>query len=103
MIWAAVIIASAIILKGTEYFSQMFVILAGGAAGSLIVLGESTTRKETWVSEKSSWTPIVRRVAWSLGPVPCWICMRKPEVLVCNRSVIHDHFKLAPDAVAAVW
>jgi hypothetical protein len=47
MIWAAVIIASAIILKGTEYLSQMFVILAGGAAGSLIVLGGSTTRKET--------------------------------------------------------
>jgi len=47
MIWAAVIIVSAIILKGTEYFSQMFVILAGGAAGSLIVLGGSTTRKET--------------------------------------------------------
>jgi len=46
MIWAAVIFASAIILKGTEYFSQMFVILAGGAAGSLIVLGRSATTKE---------------------------------------------------------
>lgn len=46
MIWAAVIFASAIILKGTEYFSQMLVILAGGAAGSLIVLG-SATRKES--------------------------------------------------------
>jgi hypothetical protein len=47
MIWAAVLIASAIILKGTEYFSQMLVILAGGAAGSLIVLGGSARRKET--------------------------------------------------------
>jgi len=47
MIWAAVIIASAIILRGTEYFSQMFVVLAGGAAGSLIVLRQSATGKET--------------------------------------------------------
>jgi len=46
VIWAAVIFTSAIVLKGTEYFSQMLVILAGGAAGSLIVLGRSATTKE---------------------------------------------------------
>ena len=47
IVWVAVIVASAIILEGTECFSQMFVILAGGAAGSLIVLGGSAARKET--------------------------------------------------------
>ena len=47
MIWAAVIFASAII-KGTEYFSYMFVILAGGAAGSLIVLKNHSDNVERW-------------------------------------------------------
>ncbi len=46
IIWAAVLAASAIVLKGTPYFSQMLPILGGGSAASIIVLGASRTQKD---------------------------------------------------------
>ncbi len=46
IIWAAVLIASAAVLKGTPYFSQMLPILGGGSASSIIVLGASRPRKD---------------------------------------------------------
>jgi len=39
IIWAAVILASAVVLKDTSYFGQMLPILSSGAAGSIILLG----------------------------------------------------------------
>jgi len=39
IIWAAVIFASAVILKDTEYLSQMLTILGGGASSSIVILG----------------------------------------------------------------
>ncbi len=47
IIWAGVILASTVILKGTEYFSQMLPILGGGAASSIIILGGSRPQKKT--------------------------------------------------------
>ena len=44
IIWASVIIASAIILKGSGFFSELVPILAGGAAVSLIVLGGARSK-----------------------------------------------------------
>jgi hypothetical protein len=38
-IWGAVIIASAVALKGTGAFDKIQLILGGGAAASLIVVG----------------------------------------------------------------
>ncbi|MBV7331580.1 hypothetical protein KFU94_25765 [Chloroflexi bacterium TSY] len=38
IIWAAVILASAVVLQDTEAFGQMLLILGGGAAGTLLVL-----------------------------------------------------------------
>ena len=46
IIWAAVIFASATILKGTPYFSQMLPILGGGAASSIIVLGGARPKEK---------------------------------------------------------
>ena len=46
IIWAAVIFTSAVILKDTQYSSQMTIILGGGAGSSLIVLGEAIPKKE---------------------------------------------------------
>jgi hypothetical protein len=45
IIWAAVIVASAILLEGTPYFSQMLTVLGGGAASSIIVLGGTRIKK----------------------------------------------------------
>ena len=44
IIWAAVIIASAFILKDTVYFAQILPILGGGAAGSIVVLAGGLRR-----------------------------------------------------------
>jgi hypothetical protein len=46
IIWVAVIIASAMILEGTGYFSQMLPILSGGAASSIIMLGGARSSKK---------------------------------------------------------
>jgi hypothetical protein len=46
IIWAAVIFASAMILEGTAYFSQMLPILGGGAASNIIILGGTRPRKK---------------------------------------------------------
>lgn len=43
-IWAAAIIASAIILRGAEY-SGMVVVILGGAAGASIILVGNALRK----------------------------------------------------------
>lgn len=45
IIWAAVIFGSAVVLKGTNYFSQLLPILAGGAAGSLIVTSNNSSEE----------------------------------------------------------
>lgn len=39
IIWAAVIIATSIVLAGTGLMGKMIPILGGGAAGSIIVVG----------------------------------------------------------------
>jgi len=46
IIWAAVIFASAVVLKDTENFSQMLPILLGGAGGSIIVLGGARSKEK---------------------------------------------------------
>jgi hypothetical protein len=46
IIWAAVILASAMILEGTAYFSQMLPVLGGGAASSIIILGGTRPQKK---------------------------------------------------------
>jgi hypothetical protein len=45
IIWAGVIIATALVLAGTGYFGQLIPILGGGAAGNLIVLAGATGRR----------------------------------------------------------
>jgi len=47
IIWAGVIIAAAIVLKGSGYFSDLIPILAAGAAGSLIVNGGVKSKLES--------------------------------------------------------
>ena len=42
--WAAVIIAVAMVLSETQYFGRLIPILGGGAAATLIVLGECRPR-----------------------------------------------------------
>ncbi|MFP4045708.1 MAG: hypothetical protein ACLFS3_01470 [Candidatus Aenigmatarchaeota archaeon] len=44
IIWAAVILGSALVLKGTSCSSDMMSILAGGAAGSIIVMATLFSR-----------------------------------------------------------
>ena len=39
IIWAGVIIASAMVLEGTPYWGRMISVLGGGAAATIIVLG----------------------------------------------------------------
>jgi hypothetical protein len=39
IIWAAVIIASAMVMEGTPGFSRLLSILGGGAAATIILLG----------------------------------------------------------------
>ncbi len=46
IIWAAVIFASSVILKGSSYWGQMIPILGGGAAGSIIILGGTQRKKK---------------------------------------------------------
>lgn len=44
LIWAAAILASAVILRGTPYAAPMVVIL-GGAAGASVIIVENALRK----------------------------------------------------------
>jgi len=44
IVWAAVIFASSVVLKGSPYWGKMLPILGGGAAASIIILG-GTQRK----------------------------------------------------------
>jgi hypothetical protein len=44
LIWAAAILASAVILRGTQYVTMMIVIL-GGAAGVSVIMVEGALRK----------------------------------------------------------
>lgn len=46
IIWATVILASAVILKDTQHSSKMLIILGGGAGSSLIVLSGARPKKE---------------------------------------------------------
>ena len=46
IIWAGVIIAVALLLAGTGYFSQLIPILGGGAAGNLIVVAGARNVRE---------------------------------------------------------
>lgn len=47
IIWAAVVIASALVLKDTECFGRMIPILGGGAAGSIVAVGGAARKKGT--------------------------------------------------------
>ena len=44
IIWAAVIFAASVVLKGSAYWGKMLPILGGGAAASIIVLGGTRRR-----------------------------------------------------------
>jgi len=46
IIWAGVIIATALVLAGTGYFGQLIPILGGGAAGNLIVVAGARNMRE---------------------------------------------------------
>jgi hypothetical protein len=46
IIWAGVIIATALVLAGTGYFGQLIPIFGGGAAGNLIVLAGAKNMRE---------------------------------------------------------
>lgn len=39
VVWAAVILATSAVLKGTPYAGDVLLIVGGGAAGSIIVVG----------------------------------------------------------------
>ncbi len=39
LIWAVVIFASAVVLKGTPYWAKLLPILIGGAGGTITILG----------------------------------------------------------------
>ncbi len=39
IVWAAVILATAIVLKGTSYWLRILPIVGGGAAATLILMG----------------------------------------------------------------
>ena len=51
IVWAAVIFASALVLQGTPYFGQMLPILAGGAGGTIVLIGGLRKRKADCISE----------------------------------------------------
>ena len=44
IIWAAVIVATAVVLAGTEYFSVLLPILGGGSAVTIAILGGTRKR-----------------------------------------------------------
>ena len=44
IIWAGVILASAVVLQGTGHMGEMIPILGGGAARSVVVLGGGLSR-----------------------------------------------------------
>ena len=44
LIWAAVIIATALVLQGTGLMGPLIPILGGGAAGSIITVGAGTRK-----------------------------------------------------------
>ncbi|MCX7682081.1 MAG: hypothetical protein N2508_08995 [Anaerolineae bacterium] len=45
IVWAAVIIATAVVLKGTPYWPQLLPIVGGGAAATLVLLGAQRRRR----------------------------------------------------------
>jgi hypothetical protein len=44
IIWAAVILAAAVVLQGTDCMAKMIPILGGGAGASVVVLGGGLSR-----------------------------------------------------------
>ncbi len=44
VIWAAVILASAMVLRGTDGFAKLLPILGGGAGGSIVVVAGGLRR-----------------------------------------------------------
>jgi malic enzyme len=46
IIWAGVIITTAFLLAGTDYFGSLIPILGGGAAGNLIVVAGAKRAQE---------------------------------------------------------
>jgi hypothetical protein len=44
IVWAAVIFASAGVLRGTPYWDSMLPILGGGAAASILIVGAALRR-----------------------------------------------------------
>jgi hypothetical protein len=46
IIWAAVIFASSVVLKGSPYWGKMLLILGGGAAASIIILSRTQQKKK---------------------------------------------------------
>ena len=45
IIWAAVILASAMVLRGTPHGGKMIPILGGGAAATIIVVGAAARKR----------------------------------------------------------
>ena len=52
-VWGFVLVASAIALKGTDSFEKIQLILGGGAAFSLMLVGNGMKRKPKKKSDKS--------------------------------------------------
>ena len=44
IVWAAVLLGAAVVLDGTDCYSQISTILAGGAAASVVVVGGGVRR-----------------------------------------------------------
>ena len=57
LIWAVVIFASAVVLKGTPYWARLLPILGGGAAVTIIILGGALRnfRKRRWSWHSWGW------------------------------------------------
>ena len=47
IVWAAVIFASAVVLKGTPFWGQMIPILGGGAAACILIVGALRKRRNS--------------------------------------------------------
>jgi hypothetical protein len=46
IVWAAIILGTAVVLKGTPYFTQLLPILGGGAVWSVVIGSAALRRKQ---------------------------------------------------------
>lgn len=46
IVWGGVIVATALVLRGTGYMDELIPILGGGAGASIVILGPGLLRKK---------------------------------------------------------